>query len=69
MRRVRCKVCGERWHPRLGSIRDFYKRHMEMHGLREPTRREGETDEEYLRRLRRWRMRYFEDDLYEGEEA
>ncbi len=69
MRRVRYKVCGERWHPRMGTVFEFYKRHIEMHGLVEPVWREGETEEEFAERCRRWRMKYFEDSIYEGEEA
>jgi len=62
-RRVKCKICGETWSPRKGTIMDFYRRHAMLHGLEEPKRGENESLEEYVKRLREWKARYFEDNI------
>jgi len=60
-RQLFCKICGEKWNPRKGAIFKFYDRHIELHGLNPPERNEEEDVDEYLKRLRVFREKYFED--------
>lgn len=62
-RKVSCKLCGEKWAARQGTIMQFYLDHEQRHGLIAPFRFEGEPEQEYLDRWFKWRDEYFEDDL------
>lgn len=62
-RKVSCKLCGEKWAARQGTIMQFYQDHEQRHGLIEPSRFEGEPEQEYLDRWFKWRDEHFEDNL------
>jgi hypothetical protein len=74
MRKLSCKVCGEKWTPGHGnrqisptrwqrgtSAAAFYEEHERRHGLTEPHREEGEGDMDYIYRLEEWRKQHFDD--------
>ena len=69
MRKLRCKLDGEKWCGRRGSLLDWYHRHLEKHGLEEPHRHPEESVDALLDRLTAWRNQYFEDSLYGEKEA
>lgn len=64
MRKLRCRLCDEKWGSRRGSLHTWYHEHLRKHGLEEPKREEGEDLDKYLDRLTDWRNEYFEDSLY-----
>ena len=64
MRKLRCRLCDEKWGGRRGPLHKWYEEHLRKHGLEEPKRQEGEDIDTYLDRLVEWRKQYFEDSLY-----
>lgn len=65
MRKVSCKLCGEKWSGRRGSMHSWYEEHLKKHDLIEPHRFPGESVDDWLNRLVTWRKQYFEDSLYD----
>lgn len=61
MRKLSCKVCGEKWAGIKGPAQKFYECHEVLHGLIEPRPEEGESSEDYIYRLEEWRQQYFQD--------
>lgn len=64
MRKVSCKVCGEKWAARNARLSIWYQQHLERHRLLEPSRNKGEPVDQWLDRLIKWRQVYFEDSAY-----
>jgi len=61
-RKMKCKVCGEKWTPRKGTITHFINVHITKHKLQEPTKQENESWDEYLTKFNDFIGEYFEED-------
>jgi len=62
---IRCRVCGEQWHPKDGKVYEFLDKHAELHNLQKPNPEDFDSLEEYLAAVREFKEKYFEEKFSE----